>query len=135
DQVRHGLVLILIAFTIRMPLSVFSSAHGGLQLTHHMVVWQTGGMLGSSIAMMTVAAVTHRVDASLASQLAVSLVGSIGAARVGCRVAPESVPLFRRADLGLGWGLLRSGFLYYLLQAEEMIIGGLDNIVISKTIG
>jgi O-antigen/teichoic acid export membrane protein len=135
DQVQHGLVLILVAFTIRMPLSVLSSAHGGLQISHRLFAWQTGGTLGSSIAMVAAAGLTHRIDAALASQLAVGLIGTIGAARLGCRIAPESLPEFRRADLVVGWRLLRSGFFFYLLQAEEMIIGGLDNVVIAKTIG
>ncbi len=135
DQVQNGLILVLVAFTIRMPLSVFSSTHGGLQIGDRLVAWQTGGTLGSSIAMVSAAQLTHRVDVALASQLAVGLIGTIGAARLGCRIEPASRPAFRRTDLILGWRLMRFGFFYYLLQAEEMIIGGVDNIVIAKVIG
>ena len=49
---------------------------------------------------------------------------------------PLPIPLFNRQDLSRSVAsCLKSGFFYYLLQVELMVIGGLDNIVISKIVG
>lgn len=134
-QAANGLAIALIAFFFRMPLSVFSSAHAGLQLGDRLIRWNLAGSFLSSLSMMGAAVITKRIDLAIACQLAFSLLGSIGAARLGCKIAPATVPLFRVDDLALGWSLLRSGFFYYLLQLEVTIISGLDNLVIAKVVG
>ena len=133
-QVQHGLYLILAAFVVRMPLSVFSSTHGGLQIGDRLVAWNAGGTLAASVAMVAAAILTGRVDVALGAQVALSLTGAIGAVVLGCRLAPVSRPAFRWSDLTRGWELLRSGVFYYLLQVEETIISGLDNVVIARVI-
>ncbi len=135
DQVQIGLYLILAAFVVRMPLSVFSSAHGGLQLSDRTIGWTAGGAVSASIGMLAAALLTKRVDVAIGVHLFLSLAGTAGAIRLGCRLEPSSKPAFRWEDIALGWELLRSGFFYYVLQLEGTIIGGLDNLVIAKVLG
>jgi O-antigen/teichoic acid export membrane protein len=134
-QAQNGLYLILAAFVVRMPLSVFTSVHGGLQLGNRLLGWNMAGAFGSSVAVIVAATLTHRIDVSIGAQLAVSLMFTIGAVRLGFRLEPASKPVFRRRDIASGWELMRTGFFYYLFQVETTVIASLDNIVIAKVVG
>lgn len=135
QQTQNGCYVVLAAFAIRMPLSVFSSAHAGMQITHRLIKWSVGGNVLASIAMIVVATVSHRLDLTLAVQSGISLLGMIGAARLGCRLEPATKPMFAWRHAAVGWSLLRSGLLYYVLQLEVVIIGSIDNLVIAKVLG
>jgi O-antigen/teichoic acid export membrane protein len=134
-QATNGFLIVLAAFVIRMPLSVFSAAHGGLQIGDRLLKWNIGSGSAASCAMAAVALLTRRIDLAIGVQLALTLFGTMGAVRLGFRIQPATIPVFRMRDLSVGWELLRSGFFYYLLQLELTVIGGLDNIVISKIVG
>jgi O-antigen/teichoic acid export membrane protein len=135
EQARNGLYVVLGAFVLRMPLSVFSSAHAGLQISDRLVWWNVGGSMLASVAMVAAATATGRVDIAIAVQLALSLASTVCAVRLGCRIAPTTRPAFSARDLAVGWNLMRSGLVYYVLQLEVAIIGSIDNLVIAKVLG
>ena len=135
QQAMAGLYVVLAAFAIRMPLSVFTSAHAGFQIGDRVVAWNVAGTLLAPIAMVAAATTTRRLDVAIGVQLAVSLAATIGAVQRGFRIEPASRPAFTLRDLAAGWAMLRSGFFYYMLQLEVTIISGLDNLVIARVIG
>jgi O-antigen/teichoic acid export membrane protein len=134
-QAMNGFYVVLAAFAVRMPLSAFTSAHGGFQIGDRVLAWNVSGTLLAPIAMVVAATTTRRLDVAIGAQLAVSLLATIGAVRRGFQIEPSSRPSFTLSDLASGWALLKSGFFYYMLQLEVTIISGLDNLVIAKVIG
>jgi O-antigen/teichoic acid export membrane protein len=134
-QAQHGCLIVVAAFSVRMLLSVFSSAHAGMQITHLLVRWSVGSALVTQTVTVAVATATRRLDLALGGQAILSLLGAAGAARLGCALAPATRPLFGLRYAAEGWHLLRSGFVYYLLQIEVLIIGSIDNVVIAKLLG
>lgn len=134
-QTERGLAVVLATFVVRMPLSVLHSAHGGMQLQSRLLFWTVGGNVAASMASIGTALLTRRLDLALAIQASMQLAAGFGSAYAGCRLERCTRPAFSGFDARAGWALARAGFVFYLLQVEIFIIGGLDNLVVARVVG
>lgn len=136
SEAAPAVAALLAIFLIGMPISVATQVRMARQETYLVHMTATAGNLASVVALLLIILTRQGVPALVVAMAA----PPVGAAGVNAillfrRSAPHLTPSIALADVRTGFGLMRSGFLFFVLQMAMTVAFTTDTLVVARVVG
>jgi O-antigen/teichoic acid export membrane protein len=135
-EARPAVAAFLAIFLVGLPLSVATQVRVARQEVYVVHLAAAIGSVTSIVAIVAVIAARGGVPALVVAMAAPPAVAvAVNGIWLFRRNAPELAPSRRLAELGIGWLLMRSGFLFLVLQMSVVVAFATDTLVLAQIVG